>query len=393
MFERLAIRPPGRGAARSRSPMTRSRASTTRPRPPARRRRVWPESTRANQRASLGDRVQVYQLRNGGSAAHASLSTLSIIPASGCSTCRCCARATREWSVEATALSRGPHRRGVAAGGTWLKHLATIDPTAPADESIAIESARPSSPPTCKCVSRRSDYAMSLAAARPLPDARRSRGLAGVDICAAGYCRRASSLPSAAGWGHDEGSAATRTAKWWCNRFYRGALYALFDRPDRTGQLLGAERGAGGHARSARRAGVDPRLLPDRPRRLVQCAVSAARQRDPVCRNQGRPSASRRPRPPGSHPFRDGRERDCTGRLRRRRSRCDRAPPPSARPAKATCAARAVALPSIIGLPTLDEPAAAGEKFDGRSEIAVFPAICRPMPARCSSPVRMPFAA
>ena len=77
---------------------------------------------------------------------------------------------------------RTPGPRAVLAA-RWHKHLATLDPDAPENEQAALQAAQLFTE-YLQGLPRRA-LRDAAAAARPLPDAGRSRGLAGADLCAA----------------------------------------------------------------------------------------------------------------------------------------------------------------------------------------------------------------
>ena len=72
---------------------------------------------------------------SGSSAASGCISTSSIIPASGCSICRCSAIDYREWSRTALEQSRAPG--GGRLAKPWQHALGLVEPTDPADEALA----------------------------------------------------------------------------------------------------------------------------------------------------------------------------------------------------------------------------------------------------------------
>ena len=72
---------------------------------------------------------------NGSSAARACISTSSIIPANGCSICRCFGSTIGTGRATALEQSRTPARK--TASKPWRAALAEIDPAAAADEAVA----------------------------------------------------------------------------------------------------------------------------------------------------------------------------------------------------------------------------------------------------------------
>ena len=72
---------------------------------------------------------------SGNSAARACISTSSIIPANGCSTCRCFGSTIGTGRATALEQSRTPARK--TASKSWRAALAEIDPAAAADEAVA----------------------------------------------------------------------------------------------------------------------------------------------------------------------------------------------------------------------------------------------------------------
>ena len=318
----------------------------------------------ADQRASRRHRLPV------GAAARCarSRSTSSIIPANGCSTCRCSTRATSNGRRRRIAQSRqaGAPR---AARRHCLAQLAAIDPLAPADESAAIEAARLFTAYLQACRNER--HTLSLAAARPLPDAGRSCGLAGADLRAARPAGRARSRRPARLW-----AMMRRRYEAYRDVVVRPFFREHFARLDRQIVLVDAARRARrrprGGARPGRRAGRDPRLLPGRARQLARARCSGRAPTDPVRRDQGRPPAPLRARPAGGDPQAADRARHRARRRRRRRGRRDRARRRARDPRSHACAARAAACRRSSASPCRANGRTAGAST-AQTEIAVFP--------------------
>ncbi len=187
-----------------------------------------------------------------------------------------------QWSAETLAQLRRTTRQPLPSA--FLDRVASIDPFAPADEYAAIEAARLF---TDYLQARRKEHqTLSMIGARPLPDARRSCGLAGADLRAAAAAGR-SGAAIRLGLGDD--AAALR----FLPRCRGAAVLPRSFRPPRPADRAGrcarrARRRTRGDARSSGCDGRGARLLPGRPRRLAQRAVFAAA---PTA------SCSQRPRP------------------------------------------------------------------------------------------------
>ena len=115
--------------------------------------RRWPDSTRQISELRL---LIDYQSENG---AMRTL-TLDIVdyPGEWLLDLPLLGKSYEQWSAESVAQARGGTRASLAT--PWLSHLATVDPIAPADESVAIEAARLFTGYLQACRDER--YAMSL---------------------------------------------------------------------------------------------------------------------------------------------------------------------------------------------------------------------------------------
>jgi len=115
--------------------------------------RRWPESTRQISELRL---LIDYQSQN------AALRTLTLdivdYPGEWLLDLPLLGKSYEQWSAECIAQGRHGARSGLA--GSWLAHLVTIDPLAPADEGVAIEAARLFTAYLQACRDER--YAMSL---------------------------------------------------------------------------------------------------------------------------------------------------------------------------------------------------------------------------------------
>ncbi len=98
-----------------------------------------------------------------------------------------------QWSAETLAHLRRTTRHPLPK--PFLEQLATIDPLAPADENAAIEAARLFTDLSASLPQGAPDA--QHGGAGPLPDAGRSRGLAGADLRAARAAGRWRSRPPA----------------------------------------------------------------------------------------------------------------------------------------------------------------------------------------------------
>ena len=187
-----------------------------------------------------------------------------------------------QWSAESLALSRQGPRAQLAA--PWHAHLATLEAEGArgraggADRGAAVHRLSARLP--------RRALRHEPAAARPLPDAGQSRGLAGADLCAARCAgRRHRARRLAVG---DDGAALRglqgRRGAAVLPRSFRAARS-----PDRAGRRARRlQRRAGGAARSRGGAGRHPRLLPHRPQHAARARCSG---------RASTASCSRRPRP------------------------------------------------------------------------------------------------
>ena len=139
---------------------------------------------------------------------------------------------------------------------------------------------------------RRRARAVDLAAG-PLPDAGRPRRLAGADLRAAAEAR-AEPRPRRLAAGDD--GAPLRGLQDACGQAVLPRAYRPARPPDRAGRRpAGAQRRPGGDGRPGTRADRNPRLLPAGPRQLPDRLVLAPHRPHPDRRDQGRPSASRKP--------------------------------------------------------------------------------------------------
>ena len=118
-----------------------------------------------------------------------------------------------QWSAESLAQAREGARAGLAA--SWLTHLATIDPLAPADESVAIEFIQVVHGISASVPGRALRH--EPAAARSLPDARRSCRFTRAHLRAAGGAGRHRAAIRVA-MGDDAPALRIPTARWWCSR-------------------------------------------------------------------------------------------------------------------------------------------------------------------------------
>ena len=326
--------------------------------------RRWPNSTGRHQRAAARHRLSAAERRG----PHASRSTSSTIPASGCSTCRCSPRAYEQWSAESLALSRARTAReacGALARRIWRRSIAE----AREDEQAALTVGRAVHRLSARLPRRALRH--EPAAARPLPDARRSRGLAGADLRAA---RRAGRRQRAGGLAVGDDGAALRGLQGRRGAAVLPRSFRAARPPDRAGRRARrVQRRARGAARSRSRAGRDPRLLPHRPHRRfvsslfrprIDRILFAATKADHLHHSShdrleailrrmvDRAADARRTSPaPPSTWWRSPR---CAQRARRRSQRGREK------------------LPSIIGTPAAGE-SANGELFDGETEVATFP--------------------
>ena len=143
----------------------------------------------ADQRASHRDRLSVRQRRD--AHADARYRRLSRRVAARPAAARQELRAVVGGDAGASRARRGRRCRPL------LDHLATIDPLAPADENAAIEAARLFTAYLQAC--REEHTTLSMLRARALPDAGRSRRLAGADLRAARLPATASRRPARSG--------------------------------------------------------------------------------------------------------------------------------------------------------------------------------------------------
>ena len=253
--------------------------------------REWPESTR-----QISELRVVIDYQSAGGAMRTLTLDIVDYPGEWLLDLPLLDKSYEQWSAETLAHLRRTTRPPLPSA--FLDRVATIDPFAPADEyrrdrgGAAVH--RLSAGPPARAPDAQHDRA------RPLPDAGRSRRLAGADLRAAGAARR---RRAAAGLGLGDDAAALR----FLSRRRGAAVLPRSFRPprpaDRAGRCAGrARRRTRGDARSAGRDGRGARLLPRRPRRLAQRAVCAARRPHPVRRHQGRSVAPFRARPAGGDP-------------------------------------------------------------------------------------------
>ena len=254
-------------------------------------------------------------------------------------------------------LARAPRRRSIR----WRR------PT----RSVAIEAARLFTAYLQAC--RDEHQRHEPAAARPLPDARRSRRLAGADLRAARRCRPSGEPPSGSLW-----AMMQRRYEAYRDVVVRPFFREHFARLDRQIVLVDALAALNAGPEAVRdlqdALADDPRLLPDRPRRLARARCSG-RAPTASCSPRPRPIICTTPR----HDRLEAILRRMTDSARSRApaiagadGRRDRARRGARDPRGAWCAATAASCPSIIGTPCRAN-GVDGRHFDGTTEIALFP--------------------
>ncbi len=323
--------------------------------------RRWPESTRQISELRL---LIDYQSENGAMR----MLTLDIVdyPGEWLLDLPLLGKSYEQWSVESVAQARQGARGGLAAA--WLSHLASIDPLAPADESIAIEAARLFTAYLQTCRDER--YAMSL-----LPP---GRFLMPGDLAGSPALTFAPlEIPEGAEPPYGSLAAMMRrrydsyrevaVQPFFREHFARldrqivlvDTLAALNAGPDAVRDLQGALVSILDCFRIGR-GGMFSALFRPRASKILFAATKADHLHHSAHDRLEAILAEMIAGAIAQAGF-EGAEVDVIALAAVRATR------------EGHVRGEGGTLPTIIGLPTLDEPAAAGEKFDGRSEIAVFP--------------------